>query len=204
MKEHPIIFSTDMVRAILDGKKTMTRRVIKNPERYEHIRECDFCCPYGQVGDRLWVRETLVITGGRGSEYVAYKADGYELDKGIFPEKWRPSIFMPRWASRITLEITEVRVERVQEITEEDAIKEGICVVDNTEDGIYSSPNYPDIHRDIFMYLWDSLNTKRGYGWEVNPWVWVIEFKRVIKDGKRKNQGPETPVQEADRAEVSE
>ncbi len=102
----------------------------------------------------------------------------------LYLKRWsdwfkRSSIHMPRWASRITLEITKVRVERVQEISEKAAKAEGVCVVDNTPDGIYSPPNYPDIHRDIFMDLWDSLNAKRGYSWESNPWVWVLSFKLI-------------------------
>lgn len=166
MKEHPIIFSTDMVKAILDGRKTQTRRIIKNTcnicaecwqKAIPHNKKSSifedietgqslpylkpvFCehndttagrvfCPYGQVGSRLWVRETWLLTGGRGSEHLAFKANGYKLFQGLFPEKWKPSIFMPRWASRIDLEITGIRVERLQEMTEEDAIKEGIAKV---------------------------------------------------------------------------
>lgn len=162
MNEHPIIFSTEMVRAILDGRKTMTRRVINHPERYEHIRECDFCCPYGQVGDKLWVRESFLIK----HDYKTPK--GFPYYKTNFCDdkitKWKPSIFMPRWASRITLEITGIRVERLQEISEQDAKDEGICF-------------YDDNAVDVFRELWDSINAKRGYSWESNPFVWVIEFK---------------------------
>jgi len=128
--------------------------------------------PYGQVGDRLWVRETWYqdISGG----LVCYKADYPIGDKDWPPNntagKIKPSIFMPRWASRITLEITEVRVERVQGISPADCSEEGI---NRTGDIIVSGKDM----RGRFSKLWDSLNAKCGYGWEVNPWVWVISFK---------------------------
>ena len=204
MKERPIIFSTDMVKAILEGRKTQTRRVIKpQPPRHWSIPPARFFqghfnewgakvsvdsikCPYGQAGDRLWVRETWA-TEWEFNDYkpsllpkrnpsdavpfvpIAYTDtdwDGYRVGRT------RPSIFMPRWASRITLEITEVRVERLQEITEDDAEAEG-CV----------TPYWGDLaHQDLigqFQNLWDSLNAKRGYSWKSNPWVWVIGFKPV-------------------------
>ncbi len=206
MKETGIIMSGNHPKLILDGLKTMTRRtyglekVNLEPDAWEfkrindggialfwrkNIMEGDtaLCkCPYGQVGDRLWVRETFMhrsipdIAFPESPKSILYKATNPEVGEAF---KWKPSIHMPRWASRITLEITEVRVERLQEITEDDAMAEGICVVDNTMDSMYSPPNYPDIHRDIFMELWDSINAKRGYGWDTNPWVWVISFKRI-------------------------
>ncbi len=146
-------------------------------------------CPY-QVGDRLWVRETWqdycpIWKGhwcGHGTkEGIAkehqpvYKADEPEkwLRDGRPPVKWKPSIFMPKWASRLTLEITGVRVERVQEISEEDARAEGIILPE-----YIAMVGWPTYHHQ-FMLLWDSLNAKRGCGWDVNPWVWVLEFKRV-------------------------
>ena len=189
-----------MVKAILDGKKTMTRRVIKpqpidvipmtdikdgwvalietNPNRGKWIK-----CRYGQVGDRLWVRETWWTPPhnkiDKNPAIVSYKEIIYSSIGGDATDRnrWYPSIFMPRWASRITLEITDIRVERLQEITEEDAKDEGIKVIDKTPDGMYSPPNYPDIHRDIFIGLWDSLNAK--YRWESNPFVWCISFKKL-------------------------
>ena len=195
MNEHPILFSGPMVRAILDGRKTMTRRVIKDncpfvtgayfdeeTERWywttgaERERlPTDLClgkCPYGQPGDQLWVRETWLSyrhlhKNGRDEALLIYRADGEDLPKQARGTKWRPSIFMPRWASRITLEITAVRVERVQDIGDEDAEAEGLSWCNA------ASP------RDKFQCLWNSLNAKRGYGWEANPWVWVIAFKRV-------------------------
>jgi len=144
-----------------------------------------FKCSYGQVGDKLWVRETWAtdklldylpprLLEGAGTLPFWYLADS-DQHSIIQQGKWRPSIFMPRWASRITLEITEVRVERVQEITEEDAEKEGVSW------SSVSSGENPEIISAVenFATLWDSLNAKRGYGWEVNPWVWVISFRRI-------------------------
>ena len=192
MKERQIIFSTDMVKAILEGRKTQTRRVIRKPETYDNIRGCDFCCPYGQAGDRLWVRETWA-TEWEFNDYkpsllpkrnpsdavpfvpIAYTDtdwDGYRVGRT------RPSIFMPRWASRITLEITEVRVERLQEITEEDAQAEGTL-------GIATHKPYPRQYRDSFEVLWDSIHDKGSpykehpYRWQLNPWVWCISFKEL-------------------------
>ena len=195
MKERPILFSAEMIKAILDGRKTMTRRVIKDncpfvtgayfdeeTERWywttgaERERlPTDRClgkCPYGQPGDRLWVRETWLSyrhlhKNGRDEALLIYRADGEDLPKQARGTKWRPSIFMPRWASRITLEITAVRVERVQDIGDEDAEAEGLSWCNA------ASP------RDKFQCLWNSLNLKRGYGWDANPWVWVISFKRT-------------------------
>jgi len=195
MKERPIIFSAEMVKAILEGRKTQTRRVCKQANEwaktYDHswvycdkkrnewqfkgrstfsglIEPFILTCPYGQVGDHLWVREAYCIQSG---DMAIYKADCSENFAKEF--KWYPSIHLPRWASRITLEITDVRVERLQEITEEDAIAEGCSLMVGTTAGgnmgIASA-------RYSFMKLWDSLNAKRGYGWDKNPWVWVIEF----------------------------
>ena len=186
--EHPILFSGEMVRAIMEGRKTQTRRVIK-PQPND-IRESPFVKSgiedtHGYEikrkyapGDRLWVRETWhqhssdddFCTGE-----IHYRAT--EICVGT---KWIPSIFMPRWASRITLEVVSVRVERVQDISEEDALSEGISFwkpkeMDNRpfEENFWT--NYPQF---AFQNLWDSINAKRGYGWDVNPWVWVIEFRK--------------------------
>ena len=192
-----------MVRAILDGRKTMTRRVVKcdsivDNKPYWNIggfREGNF--PY-QVGSRLWVRETWcnVPLKPDGKMGAIYKADGpdecdLEIEDGWeFMGKWRPSIFMPRWASRITLEIVSVRVERLNSISREDAIKEGLIhkkgVIEpdwwenGKSEGTYLSPV------TCFEALWYSINGKT-YPWASNPWVWVIEFKRVeAKDRRRK------------------
>lgn len=259
MKEHPIIFNTENVKAILDGRKTQTRRVIKFQPEPNHIEEFkqtwQGLCPYGQVGDRdftyfkdsappydgyyeviwedgdaprfvylrrhnepdlpadiptehewerwlwgkdeqddpeaisldirnpeliqwrrvgdrLWVRETFVDTTGKPyatisnktyKERIIYKADDIH-----YPIRWTSPLFMPRWASRITLEITEVRVEHLNQITEEDAKREGL--------------DFDNIHSvNAFLLVWNKLNAKRGYGWETNPWVWVISFRRIEK-----------------------
>ncbi len=169
MNEKPILFSTPMVRAILLGKKTQTRRVInlKNehglPLHYSRI--VDRPCPYGKVGDRLWVRETWLKDG----EVYLYKAD---FGKGILSSSWeghwKPSIHMPKVACRIRLEIVNVRVERLQDISHEDAVAEGCQKEDGRSWG-----------RLGFSQLWDQINKDRGFGWDVNPWVWVLDFKRV-------------------------
>jgi len=209
-----------MVKAILAGRKTQTRRVIRFPDDDYEYRPCHrpgswgvqddtwafydpayptdtaptpVHCPYGGPGDRLWVRETHQIYAtdidskpddrefetGRGFS-VNYKADGngimelWDEDEGIV-ERWRPSIFMPRWASRITLEVANVRVQRVQDISEEDALADG---VDRTNTSL------PGYAQERFRRLWESINAKRGYGWDKNVWVWAITFKRIdAKEG---------------------
>lgn len=215
MKEKPILFSAPMVRAILAGAKTMTRRVIDgrlfngltdfvfDGWAGEHVggiamfhstdREWtpQFKCPYGQPGDRLWVRETWApfdefVIPEKDTSGLGFAAD--EKWQGLSPDthsyNWRPSIHMPRWASRITLEVTDVRVERVQDITEEDAAAEGfeaVRVGGRNKNGVLDPPMsfYPATSREQFQKLWDTLNAKRGFGWDVNPWVWVVSFKRV-------------------------
>jgi hypothetical protein len=203
--EKPILFSCPMVRAILEGRKTQTRRVVKKdiPPRYHDVFPESFgtchwlwsketsgegaeqqdlfplVAPY-QVGDRLWVRETwatirdedecsiatLTEMNDAGPATVFYRDTANHITG-----KWRPSIFMPRWASRITLEVTGVRVERLQDISEVDANREGLelCI----EEGC-------GCIRNRFMRLWDSINGKTC-PWESNPWVWVYEFRRVDK-----------------------
>jgi hypothetical protein len=202
MKERPIIFSADSIRAILEDRKTQTRRVIKpQPPHWtwNHVSFDDRCiniaepddqdgyyviCPFGKRGDHLWVRETCAIGFTDSGELACdYFADGKRryFEQTIYNDSdrgWmtyindgrRPSIFMPRWASRITLEIVAVRVERVQEITFEQIISEGI-------DPGYFVGNFGD--KTSFAKNWDKLNSKRGYPWSSNPWVWVIEFKRL-------------------------
>lgn len=197
--EKPILFSGPMVKAILEARKTRTRRVI-NPQP-EVVKDAHWAgggylkfkggslalkalaatgeefCPYGEVGDRLWVRETFApcIGGAEGPlNPTLYRADEFE---GYDKLTWKPSIFMPRWASRITLEITNIRVERLQAISESDIHAEGI-------DEAFCSALGETAHRDpdlveAWCHGWDALNAKRGYSWESNPWVWVIEFKKI-------------------------
>jgi len=207
MKERPILFSGEMVRAILDGRKTQTRRAIKPQPRPMFLGGCgwypdgdankkkhyasvkhfikgmpiDFC-PYGQPGDRLWVREGFRLISQLGPEtwdtflHPQYKSDmkiGHicSIMREFYKPGWKPSIHMPRWASRITLEITDVRVERVQDITLADIEKEGIFDKRETGNSIQQ--------RISFSFLWDSINAKCGYSWDSNPWVWAISFKVV-------------------------
>ena len=149
MREHPLIFNTEMVKAILAGNKTQTRRV--PVERYRNWK----------VGDQLWVRETWYYD--LYSSRFFYKADDENaIDSQYWLIKWKPSIFMPRWASRITLEITGLREEYVQDIRNCDCLDEGI-------EGCFKA-------LDKFKILWDSINKKRGYGWNANPMVKVIQF----------------------------
>lgn len=191
VSERPILFSGEMVRAILAGRKTQTRRVLKDPSEFgcltgdcphETQIACDvsiknyanYDCPYGRPGDRLWVRETWfdawawekatgLCTGI--PDHWLYRAD-FNLPESKC--KWRPSIFMPREASRLNLELKAVRIEHVQEITAADALKEGILRDDRQ---LRETPN--------FRQLWDSLNAKRGFGWAVNPLVWVLTFEKI-------------------------
>lgn len=183
MKDHPIIFSAEMVRAILAGTKTQTRRVVKPQpdERSKYpVTEMwfrDIQCRYGKVGDRLWVREKFSISGN--GYFYSDESDG------TVKVAWSSPIYMPRKASRITLEITNVRVERLQEISETDAKAEGVIV---TEGHINCERLFSELRPDLekisaaqqaFSDGWDKLNAKRGFSWERNPWVWVIEFKKI-------------------------
>lgn len=138
-------------------------------------------CPYGGIGDRLWVRETWRVIANEERYGIVFKDGGIKFFEGQttykIEDKWRPSIFMPRWASRITLEITGLRVERVKTITDADCEAEGVrpSVDGNGYDWRHNENGW---HR-TFRQLWDSLNAKRGYGWDTNPFVWVIEFKNL-------------------------
>lgn len=219
MKERQILFSGAMVRALLDGRKTQTRRVVKpqppastrdvftfhHPDPRTHYWAFDGDaltdwaqpCPYGDVGDRLYVRETWQHSNHPFGPYdedclVFYRADylddplGPDLERSAdgIRREWRPSIHMPRAASRITLEVTGVRVERLQSISDEDARAEGTScyVCDRALDG-HGDADCHCFHRQAsasdFRILWDSLNAARGYGWDINPWVWVVEFERI-------------------------
>jgi hypothetical protein len=199
-KERPILFSGPMVRAILAGTKTMTRRVVKptsGPHTVEQVISTPDSlaafirtrCPYGVPGDRLFVRETgwqrpertprMMREGADTWERYYYDADGLgEGDHEQFKAwgfKRRPAIHMPRKYSRLTLEVLKVRVERLQEISEKDCLAEGVSRLKHVR-GVLSKKWK---HTDAFRELWDSINSKRGYGWNANPWVWVVEFKRV-------------------------
>lgn len=217
MKERPILFSAPMVNAILNGTKTQTRRIVKNPippnaksiTRYlnkqgnevfgfrlgtssmlgEITELANIKCPYGKPCDRLWVRETFLCdTNG-----FIYRADGdFEGNAGILGG-WKPSIHMPRSASRIDLEITGIRVERLQDISEEDAIAEGVerdrggwksyeIIHSGKHNGerspLAAFPNQSPL--TSYIELWESIN---GSGsWDFNPFVWVVEFKRIQSD----------------------
>ena len=198
MTERGMIFNAEMVRAILDGRKTQTRRPIKwKQTRFTEIGEredgskwpwsedaehaCDFWhpCPFGAVGDRIWVRETWARYNiDQNSHDIAYRATTPE----DWPEdgRWRPSIHMPRWASRILLEITDVRVERLNAISEEDARAEGIidggCLNCGEPEPCGCANPEPDA-TDAFAYLWQSIYGQEN--WNANPWVWVISFERI-------------------------
>lgn len=179
MQTKPILFSGAMVKAILSGSKTMTRRAVtpQPPSNWGGKSEVFALakqCPYGQNGDRLWVRESLYL--GEDNAW-RYKADDSIVYCGAEGIAWAhhkdtehcPSIHMPRWASRITLGITGVRAERLQDISEADAKAEGVAAWHDTANGT--------VYRPEFQMLWDAINGKRGYSWESNPWVFVVEFE---------------------------
>ena len=191
MKERPILFQANMVRALLDGSKTQTRRIFKaknggvwpNSNDLPGMKQIMRNCPYGQPGARLWVRETwayhlqaLSASNHELSGPWVYCADGHTQHR--LCDRWRPSIHMPRAASRITLEITGVRVERLQNISEADAIAEGIergnCNWRDYMDHPFNDFTNP---RRSYRSLWESINGLES--WAANPWVWVVEFKRV-------------------------
>lgn len=175
-REHPILFRPELVRKILDGQKTQTRRVVRQavpPEKFQASAVFGmFGCPYGLAGDRLWVRETWRYEAHNGKNVVVYRADDDPCDCCT----WRPSIFMPRAVCRLVLEVLKTRLQRLQEITEVDAKAEG---VDAALKPLNDDPNPPVCESYVwgFHHGWNSINEKRGSGWAVNPWVWVIEFK---------------------------
>jgi len=218
MKERPILFSGPMVRAILEGRKTMTRRAMK-PQPHDGVDSVEWqdciitgCntpdqsgfammrdgvieseairCHYGAPGDRLWVRETFGYPEQNEDNGVVYRATDPTWDEATTKYcktmLWNPSIFMPRWASRITLEITGVRVERLREISGRDAIAEGVehftvnvgdATVTTFRDYLTGETNRAA--RQSFETLWKSINGADS--WDANPWVWVVEFRRVEK-----------------------
>lgn len=208
MRERGMIFNAEMVRALLDGRKTQTRRVLtplqlglielaaiagecyplesgqQHTNSQSYYREL---CPFGDVGDRLWVREafrvhskatdvaTLVYRASERQSWTQQtrRVPISECNKPVSPEAWTPSLHMPRWASRITLEITGVRVERLSSMTEEDARAEG-CMGGHDSIPGYMYSATPHEH---FHHLWTSIYGEDS--WQVNPWMWVVEFKRV-------------------------
>lgn len=207
MKQRPILFNTEMVQAILAGRKMQTRREVhpdiavsisNNPDRILYR------CPFGQTGDVLWVRETFAKCIGRDEitpsemenayelspdRFIVYKADSKEETHPDHPEwgnkRWKPSIHMPKDAARIWLRITDVRVERLHDISEADAIAEGVeRIADYGTTGykLYTEPDaaYSDIDAKwSFESLWHSINGADN--WNANPWVWVLEFERIEK-----------------------
>ena len=246
VKERPILFNGEMVRAILEGRKTQTRRVVKpqlgtDPyDKFIHVESIDpgewyywwdvmkynvsggqiyrdtdqeyqeIKNPYGKPGEQLWVRETFADVNTGNGPAIIWRADGcihycvddaYPVEYERYPKmdfcmwvndllndepehRWRPSIHMPRWASRIQLEIVDVRVEQVQDISERDMVAEGIALKDsdyewNRRDR-YSQEQFFGLNlAQHWIDLWNSINEKRGYGWDVNPWVWVVEFRMI-------------------------
>ncbi|ACT50915.1 hypothetical protein [Methylovorus glucosotrophus] len=231
MKERPILFSAPMVRALLDGSKTQTRRVVKPQPPSGWDRTCWFSapvwgwtaqdepsqtwhkarCPYGQPGDHIWAKETFFAYGrwemryserkgrderhfvdmtidcDRAYQYAADNPDIPPATRGSVQPGWykRPAIFMPRIASRIQLEITCVRVERLIDISEQDAKDEGIFefskngLIDYVKGNVWETANEfsPNCFTGIYALLWESIN---GPGsWSANPWVWVVEFRRI-------------------------
>lgn len=222
IRERPILMSGPMVQAILAGRKWQTRRVAKLPcdDSHEVCRvvdptdgrefwrfslsdggatQChDVLCPHGQPGDRLWVRETWAKPkpGFMGRDH-----DGSPIYRADYPPStptgfgpWKPSIHMPRWASRLTLEITEVRVERLRDITADDAIAEGIHdgrydsgLGDGGKPGwCYGPGRYAGTPRHAFELLWDQINGGRpGCSWTDSPWVWALTFRRTDEEDAR-------------------
>lgn len=189
-KERPIIFKPDMVKAMLCGAKTQTRRLVKpnddgrfsyrGEERHVSDPEATKACRYGLPGDRLWVRETFYNSRGDDSMPTYYKADQDTLmpvDFGYHQGPWSPSIYMPRWASRITLEVVSVRIARLHDITEEDAEAEGVTEVQMADgEGGFIYPKKGG-YREAYQRLWNSIHEEES--WQRNPWVWVVEFRKL-------------------------
>lgn len=204
MTDRPILFSGPMVRALLDGRKTQTRRIVKGVP-LQWLDDSGFTpayvadpgnalCPYGVPGDRLWVRESHYLTDNGDEEFAVYAADPAEVGRHLVEvasleaahrdidwsrhRKLRPSIHMPRWASRLTLAITDVRVERLQDISEADAEAEGVR---EPSLGEWVSTGLGEVPRDrcapvtAFAALWEAINGPDS--WAANPWVWAVTFE---------------------------
>lgn len=222
MKERGMIFNGEMVRAILNGRKTQTRRIMAiQPDHSElglrrvieskngiddgkyfwsqsdatglKSRSKPFACPFGTVGDRIWVREafrvhsratdvaTLVYKASERNSWTeqTHRVPVAVCNKPATPEKWTPSLHMPRWASRITLEITGVRVERLNSIHDVDAMREGIQNLTTCSHADFGIPGVVNAQHPVraFQLLWESIYGAES--WKANPWVWVVEFKRI-------------------------
>ncbi|MGL3430540.1 hypothetical protein [Salmonella enterica] len=208
MKERGMIFNAEMVNAILSGRKMQTRRPIKwKQTRFTEIAEredgslwpwaedCErggdiwFACPFGEVGDCIWVRETWAEAGASAPDLKLYRANypahvptHYENVPPAEDVRWTPSIHMPRWASRITLEIINVRVERLHSISERDALREGLFQLPASgryclQPGMQYFGMASRSAKEVYSWLWASIYGEES--WAANPWVWVIEFKRV-------------------------
>jgi hypothetical protein len=201
MKERPMMFTGATVQAILDGRKTQTRRIVSpQPIRQHHLGRLanwpfpgeyglvemtnyatvvrNIECPHGIPKDRLWIKETWAETyKTKNTTAYVYRADNPQVKI----ERWKSAMFMPRRASRINLEITDVHVERLQDISDADAKAEGIYL--QSSHGLYNADHTKmwggRTPVEGYRALWDSLNSKRGFGWDKNPWVWKITFKRV-------------------------
>lgn len=209
VKERPMLFSAPMVRALLDGSKTQTRRIMKpqpvpipgEPGKHwwpsnaaqsmmrvedgfqKHPGIFDDACPHGQPGNHIWVRETFCLDDDGHEEWPVFRADGAKLPQRQptrEPARWTPSIHMPRWASRILLEIVSVRVERLNNCSEADALAEGVKAepCDHVRLSCEEIGCCGPTGKGMYAALWDQIN---GAGaWAASPWVWVIEFKRVM------------------------
>jgi hypothetical protein len=198
-KEIPILFSTDMVQTILQGRKTQTRRIVKCPEGIssEDLQICisgggpqhmPIRCPYGKVGDVLWVRETWGYDAD--PNHLAFKADDIRLDC-VMGGTWTPSIHMPKKFARIWLKVTSVRVERLHDIKHDDAVAEGIEQISETTLGVPLYAKYP-AKKEIsisaaasFQSLWESIKGEQS--WTDNPWVWVLSFEVLSTTGRPDN-----------------
>lgn len=187
--ERPIIFSGEMVRAILSGSKTQTRRRIKcgiSDYRKIGVPEIGIKnhCPYGQPGDFLWVRESFMDITDHFPGNLHYRACATPADEEWLKSegrKWKPSIHMPRKHSRILLEIVNIRVEQIQDISEDDAKAEGVQPMAQNSETLnnYLAMRTGLQYKPAFSFLWDKINEHRGFGWDANPWVWVVEFKKA-------------------------
>lgn len=214
--ERPILFSTDMVKANLEDRKTQTRRtkgfdqlqyqksrwfldisILGNfffkHKDYPDQSGIQITCPYGEPGDLLWVRETWGVTG---FDYPMYKADydsKNDIRNALINDRWKPSIHMPKIGSRIWVMVEEIRVERLQEISEEDAKAEGIlpimCPIDGVENLGYKNyfkGNMPELPKASFHSLWAYINGEAS--WNSNPWVWVVKYRILSKTGRPSNE----------------